>query len=100
MDLRAYHHALNLGFSESESSRIGDDAWENNRQQPTCDPEPEPDYYDVLVAENTRLLATISRLLRYAYHEEECAVLSTHCGPRQPCDCGYDALLAALEETK
>ncbi len=62
MDLRAYHHALNLGFSESESSRIGDDAWENNRQQPTCDPEPQPDYYDVLVAENTRLLATISRL--------------------------------------
>ena len=62
MDLRAYHNALNQGFSESEASRIGDDAWENNRHQPTCDPEPEPDYYDVLVAENTRLLATIERL--------------------------------------
>ena len=95
MDLRAYHHALNLGFSESESSRIGDDAWENNRQQPTCDPEPEPDYYDVLVAENTRLLATISRLREYARHKPSC------CWWRGPsCDCGYDALLAALEETK
>ena len=39
MDLRAYHNALNQGFSESEASRIGDDAWENNRQQPTCDPQ-------------------------------------------------------------
>ena len=42
---------------------------------------------------------TISRLLRYAYHEEECAVM-TCCGDLPPCDCGYDELLAALEETK
>ena len=62
MDLHAYHRALNLGFSESEASRIGDDAWENNRQQPTCELEPEPDYYDVLVAENTQLRAAISLL--------------------------------------
>ena len=61
MDLHAYHRALNLGFSESEASRIGDDAWENNRQQPTCDPEPEPDYYDVLVAENTQLRAELAK---------------------------------------
>ncbi len=46
------------------------------------------------------LKVTISRLLRYAYHEEECAVLSTHCGPRQPCDCGYDELMKELEESK
>ena len=97
MDLHAYHNALNQGFSESEASRIGDDAWENNRQQPTCDPEPEPDYYDVLVAENTRLLATISRLLRYAYHEEECAVVASHYRHTPPCDCGYAALMADLE---
>lgn len=64
MDLHAYHRALNLGFSESEASRIGDDAWENNRQQPTRDPEPEPDYYDVLVAENTRLRAELEETRR------------------------------------
>lgn len=45
------------------------------------------------------LKVTISRLLRYAYHEEECAVM-TCCGDLQPCDCGYDELLAALEEAK
>jgi len=99
MDLHAYHRALNLGFSESEASRIGDDAWENNRQQPTCDPEPEPDYYDVLVAENTRLLATISRLrdalLRYAYHEEDCAAVDRGLSN---CDCGYDELIKTLED--
>lgn len=61
MDLHAYHQALNLGFSESEASRIGDDAWENNRHQPTCEPEPEPDYYDVLAAENTHLRAELER---------------------------------------
>ena len=66
MDLPAYHRALNLGFSESEASRIGDDAWENNRQQPTCDSEPEPDYCDVLVAENTRLRAELAECKRDA----------------------------------
>lgn len=97
MDLRAYHHALNLGFSESESSRIGDDAWENNRQQPTCDPEPEPDYYDVLVAENTRLLATISRLREYAGHDAKCRGQP---GYDIPCSCGYDNLMKDMEEPK
>lgn len=99
MDLHAYHHALNLGFSESEASRIGDAAWENNRQQPTCDSEPEPDYYDVLVAENTRLLATITRL------RAACKEAMSNMGVPQP---GYlapiaeayrilEAALAALE---
>ena len=122
MDLRAYHNALNQGFSESEASRIGDDAWENNRHQPTCEPEPEPDYYDVLVAENTQLRAelakldgqinrcveqnkylesTISRLRdalsRYAYHEEDCAAVDRGLSN---CDCGYDELMAELEESK
>lgn len=92
MDLRAYHHALNLGFSESESSRIGDDAWENNRQQPTCDPEPEPDYYDVLVAENTRLLATIERLRE--------ALESIAGGEIYPVQVALDALMAEVEESK
>ena len=55
--------------------------------------------YSALVAENERLNATISRLLRYAYHEEECAVM-TCCGDLQPCDCGYDELIKELEETK
>ena len=118
MDLHAYHRALNLGFSESEASRIGDDAWENNRQQPTCAPEPEPDYYDVLVAENTQLRAelakadgqinrcveqnkylesTISRLREYARHDPSCKSWGRiPC----PCDCGYDELMKELEESK
>lgn len=102
MDLRAYHNALNQGFSESEASRIGDDAWENNRQQPTCDPEPEPDHYDVLVAENTRLLATISRLREYARHKRGCdSRFSYDTEPGSlPCDCGYDKLMKELEESK
>lgn len=29
MDLWAYHHALNCGFSESEATRIGEDAFED-----------------------------------------------------------------------
>lgn len=92
MDLRAYHNALNQGFSESEASRIGDDARENNRQQPTCDPEPEPDYYDVLVAENTRLLATISRLRE--------ALESIAGGEIYPVQVALDALMAEVEGTK
>ena len=122
MDLRAYHNALNQGFSESEASRIGDDAWENNRHQPTCEPEPEPDYYDVLAAENTQLRAelakldgqinrcveqnkylesTISRLREYAGHRMWCNVMSGDYGrEQQGCDCGYDELLKELEESK
>ena len=42
---------------------------------------------------------TISRLLRYAYHEEECAVM-TCCGDLPRCDCGYDELMKELEESK
>ena len=98
MDLHAYHQALNLGFSESEASRIGDDAWENNRQQPTCAPEPEPDYYDVLVAENTRLLATISRLREYARHKPACYWWSGNIPQPHPCDCGYNELIKEMEE--
>ena len=92
MDLRAYHNALNQGFSESEASRIGDDAWENNRHQPTCEPEPEPDYYDVLVAENTRLLATIERLRE--------ALESIAGGEIYPVQVALDALMAEVEESK
>ena len=46
------------------------------------------------------LKATISRLLRYAYHEEECAVVASHYRHTPPCDCGYDELMAELEESK
>lgn len=46
------------------------------------------------------LRATISRLLRYAYHEEECAVVASHYGHTPPCDCGYDALMAEVEDGK
>ncbi len=48
-----------------------------------------------------QLNATISRLRdalsRYAYHEEDCAAVDRGLSN---CDCGYDALLAALGETK
>ena len=49
-----------------------------------------------------RLRATVERLLRYAYHEEECQVMKWNGGI--VCDCGYDELTAALatpsEESK
>ena len=120
MDLRAYHNALNQGFSESEASRIGDDAWENNRHQPTCEPEPEPDYYDVLAAENTQLRAelakadgqinrcveqnkylesTISRLREYIRHKPLCIRNSTLWQiNNHRCDCGYDDLIKEIGE--
>jgi len=42
MDIRAYHNALNRGFSEKEAEKIGEEAWEkaqfmNRKHQ-------EPDY--------------------------------------------------------
>lgn len=41
MDLNAYHHALNIGLSESEAIRVGEDAWMNRdhdpRRQEDCD---------------------------------------------------------------
>ena len=47
------------------------------------------------------LKATISRLrdalLRYAYHEEECAAIDRGLSN---CDCGYDELMNELEESK
>lgn len=30
MDLKAYHNALYMGFSEREAQRIGEEAWEDN----------------------------------------------------------------------
>ncbi len=44
MDFDAYHRALNQGFSESDATRIGEDAWEDDRyRQREDDLEPEPD---------------------------------------------------------
>ncbi len=51
--------------------------------------------------ERDELRATISRLRdalsRYAYHEEDCAAVDRGLSN---CDCGYDELMAELEETK
>ena len=51
-----------------------------------------------LEAEIQALRDTISRLREYATHMSWCDVV-TWINDRN-CDCGYDALLAALEETK
>ena len=57
---------------------------------------------DLSADEIDRLRATVERLLRYAYHEEECQVMKWNGGI--VCDCGYDELTAALatpsEESK
>ena len=45
-----------------------------------------------------RLRATVERLLRYAYHEEECRVMKWNGGI--VCDCGYEELMEKLEESK
>lgn len=48
MDLNAYHHALHLGFSEREATRIGEDAWEESRHaQAQRRPEPEAPRCDI-----------------------------------------------------
>lgn len=51
----------------------------------------------VAADEIDRLRAAISRLREYAWHKASCSRF-----PDLPfdCDCGYDTLLAALEETK
>ena len=53
------------------------------------------------VEQNKYLESTISRLRdalsRYAYHEEDCAAVDRGLSN---CDCGYDELMAELEETK
>lgn len=49
--------------------------------------------------ENERLLAVIERLREYAGHRTTCAAKYLHAGNRR-CDCGYDALMAELEESK
>ena len=50
-----------------------------------------------------RLCYTISRLRVYAEHTTGCDSWAWPGGMKKPhakCDCGYDKLLAALEETK
>lgn len=44
--------------------------------------------------------ATIERLREYARHTPACYWWSGTLNQPHPCDCGYDELLAALEETK
>lgn len=47
------------------------------------------------------LRATISRLREYADHKITCGTLSAdYFIEKQGCDCGYDELMAELEETK
>ena len=47
------------------------------------------------------LPSTISRLREYADHKITCGTLSAdYFIEKQGCDCGYDELMAELEETK
>ena len=59
-------------------------------------------HVEVLADEIDRLRATISRLREYAKHRYTCHI--GHYNPRtggdHPCNCGYNELLAELEETK
>ena len=58
------------------------------------------------VQEIESLRTTISRLREYAYHQPLCAYSRWIIGDfdgddeEKPCDCGYDALIAGLEEAK
>ena len=58
-------------------------------------------YYRRAIADRDEAKATISRLREYAGHKDECRLASMYQFIAiQGCDCGYDELLAALEETK
>lgn len=47
------------------------------------------------------LHATIERLRQYAVHQGTCASRPAwYTGKQPPCDCGYDELMAELEEGK
>ena len=53
------------------------------------------------VDQNKYLESTISRLREYADHKITCGTLSAdYFIEKQGCDCGYDELMAELEETK
>ncbi len=57
----------------------------------------------VMPEENESLRATISRLREYAEHTTGCDSWAWPGGMKKPhakCDCGYDALLAEMEEGK
>ncbi len=54
-----------------------------------------------LFDEITSLRAESERLREYAEHKQNCASCATWYADKQPdCDCGYDALMAEVEEGK
>jgi len=61
MDLKAYHHALNQGFSERDATRIGDDAFEDarfmnrQRQEPDYAAQQEQQYFEEMEREQNRV---------------------------------------------
>jgi transcriptional regulator of acetoin/glycerol metabolism len=57
---------------------------------------------DFLLAEIESMNATISRLREYARHGYLCRFgdYNSWTGEDHPCDCGYDALMAEVEEAK
>ena len=85
----------------------------NAMERAACESNPaKHNYYDkriavlghvsAIEAERDRLRSTISRLREYAWHKlgsDSRFSYDTEPGSL-PCDCGYDELLAALEETK
>ncbi|MBP9032541.1 MAG: hypothetical protein KBG29_01520 [Pseudomonadales bacterium] len=50
--------------------------------------------------EMERMRATIERLREYARHTPACYWWSGTINQPHPCDCGYDELMAELEESK
>jgi hypothetical protein len=65
MDLKAYHNALDCGFSERESERIGEDAFEDTQlmdrkqQEPDYTGQQAQAYFEELERENTKPIAFI-----------------------------------------
>lgn len=59
------------------------------------------DALESLSVEVESLRSTISRLREYADHKITCGTLSAdYFIEKQGCDCGYDELMAELEESK
>jgi len=65
MDLKAYHNALNQGFSEREAERIGEDAFEDaqlmsrKHQEPDYAGQQVQEHFEEVESENTKPIAFI-----------------------------------------
>ncbi len=74
MDLNAYHRALDLGFSEHEAAKIGEDAWENAA---ASERHYEPEYPDAPMCDICGKSRSVTGSNGYAVCSKECSDVAT-----------------------